>query len=75
MQIKSLYAGRAKIEDSTHLKLLEPLEGLVGSVIVLEIIEPAERDELLTGSAAYLERAYPGEEPDYSNAGTPIHAL
>ncbi len=63
---------QAEIEDSTHLKLRQPLDAKVGSVIILEIIEPSERDEFASGSAALLERAYGEGEPDYSEAGEPI---
>ncbi|MEX2577844.1 MAG: hypothetical protein WD342_02205 [Verrucomicrobiales bacterium] len=63
---------QAEIEDPTHLKLRQPLDAEVGSVIVLEIVQASERDEFLSGSAALLERAYGDDEPDYSNAGTPI---
>ena len=62
----------AEIEDSTHLKLKQPLDGEVGSVIVLEIVKPREQDDFLTSSAALLERAYGEDEPDYSTAGEPI---
>lgn len=63
---------QAEIEDSTHLKLRQPLDAKVGSVIVLEIIDPSERDEFAAGSVALLERAYGEEEPDYSKSGKPI---
>lgn len=63
----------AEIEDPTHLKLRQQLAARVGSLIVLEIIESSsERDKLLTGSSALLERAYGDDESDYSEAGTPI---
>ncbi|MEM6911123.1 MAG: hypothetical protein AAF555_06015 [Verrucomicrobiota bacterium] len=62
----------AEIEDPTHLKLKQPLKGSVGSVVVLEILESSERDEFLTGSASLLEEVYSDDEPDYSEAGTPI---
>lgn len=62
----------AKIEDPTHLKLMQPLDAEVGSMIVLEIAEASERVEFLSASAALLERAYGDEEPDYSNAGTQL---
>ncbi|NOX99382.1 MAG: hypothetical protein GXP30_06590 [Verrucomicrobia bacterium] len=65
---------QATIEDPTHLKLVQPLDAEVGSVVILEIIEDTERDEFLTGSAALLERVYGDDEPDYSNSGTPIQA-
>ena len=63
---------QAKIEDPTHLKLMQPLNAEVGSIIVLEITQASEREEFLSASAALLERAYGDEEPDYSDAGTPI---
>ena len=63
---------QAKIEDATHLKLMQPLNAEVGSIIVLEIAQTSERTELLSASVAFLERAYGDEEPDYSDAGTPI---
>ena len=68
MQIK------AEVEDSTHLKLTEPLEAEVGSVIMLEIVDPSEREDFLSGSAALLDRAYGDDEPDYSEAGVPLQA-
>ena len=63
----------AEIVDSTHLRLLQPVEVEVGAKITLEIIEP-EREEFLNGGASNLERAYGDDEPDYSTAGTPIHS-
>ena len=63
---------RAKIEDATHLKLMQPIDAEVGSFIMLEITDVSERHDFLTASAALLERAYGDEEPDYSNAGTII---
>lgn len=63
---------QAKIEDPTHLKLMQPLNEKVGSTIVLEITQASEREEFLSASAAFLERAYGDAEPDYSDAGTPI---
>lgn len=65
---------QATIEDPTHLKLVQPLDAEVGSVVILEIVEDAGRNEFLTGSAALLERAYGDDEPDYSDSGTPIQA-
>ena len=65
----------AEIEDATHLKLKEPLDAEVGSVVVLEIVGTSERDEFLACSAALLERAYGDDEPDYSDAGTPLNSL
>jgi len=63
---------QAKIKDPTHLELMHPLNAEVGSIIVLEIPQSSEREEFLSTSAALLERAYGDEEPDYSDAGTPI---
>ncbi|HIG29159.1 MAG TPA: hypothetical protein EYQ50_15775 [Verrucomicrobiales bacterium] len=63
---------QAEIEDPTHLKLKQPLDAEVGSVIVLEILGTSDRDEFLTGSSSLLERAYGDDEPDYSEAGTAI---
>ena len=63
---------QAKFEDPTHLKLMQPLNAEVGSIIVLEITQASEREEFLSASAAFLERAYGDEEPDYSDAGTPL---
>jgi hypothetical protein len=65
---------QAEIEDATHLKLKQPLDAEVGSVIVLEIVAPSEREGFGSGAAALLERAYGEEEPDYSQAGEPIPA-
>lgn len=65
---------QAEIEDATHLKLKEPLDAKVGSVIVLEIIEPPEPDNFGSEATALLERAYGADEPDYSEAGEPIKA-
>ncbi len=62
------------IEDPTHLRLKQPLDAEVGSVVILEIVGDSERDDFLTGSAILLERAYGDDEPDYSDAGTPIQA-
>jgi hypothetical protein len=63
---------QAEIEDSTHLKLRKPLNAEVGSIIFLEIVDEPERADFLAMSAASLERAYSDDEPDYSDAGTPI---
>ena len=63
---------QAEIEDATHLKLKQPLDAAVGSVIVLEIVEPSEQDSFGSGAAALLERAYGEDEPDYSQSGEPI---
>jgi len=62
----------AEIEDPTHLRLKRPLDAKVGSVIILEIIEPSEPDTFSAGAAALLERAYGEDEPDYSQTGEPI---
>ena len=61
----------AEISDSTHLKLLQPIEGQTGDRLTLKIID-LEREEFLEASAAELERAYGDDEPDYSEAGVPI---
>lgn len=65
---------QATIEDPTHLKLKQPLDAEVGSVVILDIVEDSDRNEFLTGSAALLERAYNDDEPDYSDSGAPIQA-
>jgi len=65
---------QAEIEDSTHLKLQKPLDAKVGSVITLEIVEPTKPDNVEAEATALLERAYSGDEPDYSEAGESIPA-
>ncbi|GEM_PF-3268376 len=62
----------AEIEDPTHLRLKKAIDAKVGSVIVLEIVEPSEPDVFSVGAAVLLERAYGDDEPDYSKAGEPI---
>jgi len=64
----------ARIEDSTHLRLEQPLNGKVGSLVVLEILEAVDQEDFLDSSAALLEAAYCADEPDYSNAGTLIRS-
>ena len=62
----------AEIEDATHLKLKQPLDAEVVSIVTIEIIKSSERNEFLASSAALLERAYNDDEPDYSESGEPI---
>jgi hypothetical protein len=64
---------KAEIEDSTHLKLKQPLNAKAGTKVLVEIVEDSEREEFMYGAAALLERAYSDDEPDYSQSGTPIH--
>lgn len=61
----------AEITDSTHLRLLQPIEAKAGTRISLEIVD-SEREEFLAAASVELERAYSNDEPDYSEAGTPI---
>ncbi len=61
----------AEIQDSMHLKLLQPVDGERGERVVLEILDP-EREEFLETAAMDLERCYGEDEPDYSNSGVPL---
>ncbi len=62
----------ATIEDSTHLRLIRPLDMAVGSLVVLEIVDTTEDEIFLESSAVILDSAYGADEPDYSESGTPI---
>ena len=61
----------AEIEDSTHLKLAQPLEMVAGTRIVIDIVD-TERDDFMAGASALLERAFGDDEPDYSEAGVAL---
>jgi len=63
---------QATIEDSTHLRLIQPLNVTVGSLVVLEIVEILDQENFRDSSAALLDSAYSVDEPDYSGSGTLI---
>jgi len=64
----------AVIEDSTRLKLLEPLNLPAGSRVSIDVhlSKTAEHEDFTSESTALLERAYGIEEPDYSLSGEPL---
>jgi len=63
---------QAEVEDSTHLRLKEPLPVEKGSVVTLEIVDSSVNSHFREGAAALLEQAYGDDEPDYSEAGAPL---
>lgn len=63
---------QATIEDPTHLRLIQPLDMTVGSLVVLEIVDTVGNGTFPDSSAALLDAAYGADEPDYSGSGTPI---
>jgi hypothetical protein len=63
---------QATIEDPTHLRLIQPLDMTVGSLVVVEIVETVGNGTFPDSSAALLDSAYGADEPDYSGSGTLI---
>ena len=63
---------QARVIDSTHLELAEPLQAAQGDPLVVSISEPnddmAERDAWLLLSADSLGCAYADSDPEYSLA-------
>jgi hypothetical protein len=60
---------RARVVDSTHLELSEPIEASEGRSVLVSITESAEtdaeREEWLGASELGLQKAYGDSEPDY----------
>jgi hypothetical protein len=60
---------KAKVVDSTHLELSEPLAVRKGLTVLVSVAEPgekdAERQQWLAASAERLQAAYGESEPDY----------
>lgn len=63
---------RAKVIDSTHLELAEPISVPQNQTVVVAVGKPEEledeRRQWLALSAQGLEAAYGEDEPDYSRA-------
>jgi hypothetical protein len=62
----------ARVEDSTHLVLSEPLPMPRGSIVAVDVRESsmvAEHADWVAASGALLEAAYGPDEPDYSECG------
>jgi len=60
---------KAKVVDSTHLELSEPIAARKGLIVFVSVAElgdkDAERQPWLAVSAASLDAAYGESEPDY----------
>lgn len=65
----------AQVTDDQQLLLKSPVPLRAGSRVILEI-HPIPGDEehrfWSAASASLLERGYGPDEPDYSNAGSPL---
>ena len=61
---------KAKVVDSTHLELLQPITTRKGLTVLVSVAEStdkdAERQQWLAASAESLRAAYGESEPDYS---------
>lgn len=61
---------KAKVVDSTHLELLEPIAARKGLTVLVSVAESGDMDverlQWLTASAESLCAAYDESEPDYS---------
>ena len=61
---------KAKVVDSTHLELSEPIAARKGLTVLVSVAEAtdkdAERQQWLAASAESLHAAYGESEPDYS---------
>jgi len=60
----------ARMVDSTHLELAEPVGLPAGRKLIISVVEadqtPEERQQWLAASEATLRSAYSESEPDYS---------
>ena len=60
---------KAKVIDSTHLELSEPIAACKGLIVLVSVAETGdadvERDEWLNASGASLQAAYGDSEPEY----------
>ena len=63
---------KAKVVDSTHIELSEPIQTDRGRTVLISVSESpetdAERDEWSAASRTSLENAYSDSEPDYSDS-------
>ena len=61
---------KAKVVDSTHLELSEPIAARKGLTVLVSVAEAtdkdAERQQWLAASVESLDTAYGESEPDYS---------
>lgn len=62
----------ARVMDSTHLELRQPIDTPAGGKVVISVVDPAgegkEREEWLSLSLAALSSAYGDSEPTYTDA-------
>lgn len=60
---------RAKVVDSTHLELSEPIELSRGRTVLVSVADPAapdaEREDWITVSLSSLAQSYDVSEPEY----------
>jgi hypothetical protein len=57
----------AKVVDSTHLELSQPIQTASGDTVVVSVMKPGEeREDWLSLSGRRLAEAYGNDEPDYS---------
>ncbi len=57
---------RATVTDSTHLKLLSPVDLPPGASVVISIDEDTDRSDFYSVSSSGLSHAYSDSEPGYS---------
>ena len=61
---------KAKVVDSTHLELSQPIATRKGLTVLVSVAESADKDaerqQWLAASAESLRAAYGESEPDYS---------
>ncbi len=65
-----MFQVEAKVLDSTHLELAEPIRSRRGQTVLVSVVEAVqdrtEREAWMAASAAGLQGAYGDTEPDYS---------